>query len=137
MKVNYFNQTNDNMEEATKIIDHIFSFIIQEKTMQVIFVSKEEILQINNYYRKINKITDVISFPSDENESLGDIFICLDKAIEQATEYGHSNEREIGFLAVHGYLHLIGYDHHTIEDEQLMIKKQKEILNQAKIKRGI
>ena len=69
-------------------------------------------------------------------DELGDVFICIDRAIEQATEYNHSIEREMGFLAVHGYLHLIGYDHMTEEDEKIMFKKQDEILNKAKLKRN-
>src|SRR5690606_41799020 len=81
--------------------------------------------------------TDVISFPNDEDpESFGDIFINLEKAFEQAAEYGHSYEREVGFLAVHGYLHLKGYDHHTPEEEKEMFTLQEEILQKANLKRG-
>ena len=69
------------------------------------------------------------------NEEIGDIFICLDKAYEQALEYGHTKEREIGFLAVHGYLHLNGYDHMTKEDEKVMFKKQEEILEKVGLTR--
>ena len=64
------------------------------------------------------------------------MFICIDRAIEQANEYNHSIEREMGFLAVHGYLHLIGYDHMTEEDEKIMFSKQDEILNKANLKRN-
>ena len=74
--------------------------------------------------------------PNNEFENeLGDIFIDIDQAIRQASEYGHSIEREVAFLAVHGYLHLCGYDHMTKEDEEIMFKKQDEILNKAKITR--
>ena len=69
-------------------------------------------------------------------DELGDVFICVDKAIEQAAEYNHSVEREMGFLAVHGYLHLIGYDHMNEEDERIMFTKQEEILAKAKLKRS-
>ena len=66
---------------------------------------------------------------------LGDIYISLDKAVEQSKDYGHSLEREICFLAVHGFLHLLKYDHMTKEDERVMFTKQEEILNEAKITR--
>lgn len=61
---------------------------------------------------------------------LGDIIICTDVAAEQAEQYGHSFERELGFLALHGFLHLLGYDHMTEEDEKVMFGRQKDILNQ-------
>ena len=86
-------------------------------------------------------MTDVISFALCDDkdiiqtDELGDIFICLDRAFEQASEYGHSVEREVAFLAVHGYLHLCGFDHMTKEDEEVMFKKQDEILNAAKLER--
>jgi probable rRNA maturation factor len=67
---------------------------------------------------------------------LGDVFICVERALEQAKDYGHSIEREIGFLSVHGYLHLIGYDHMTKEDEKVMFTLQEEILAKAKLERG-
>ena len=70
-----------------------------------------------------------------QTDELGDIFICVDRAIEQADEYGHSVTREMAFLAVHGYLHLCGYDHMTPEDEKIMFEKQDEILNKAGITR--
>ena len=68
-------------------------------------------------------------------DELGDIFICIDRAIEQASDYGHSVEREVGFLAVHGYLHLCGYDHMTEADEKVMFTRQDEILEQAGLER--
>ncbi len=94
--------------------------------------------ELNNTYRQIDKTTDVLSFVNDteEDDSLGDVFISLEQASLQAESYGHSFIREVGFLAVHGYLHLIGYDHHTKEAEQDMILEQERILNQAKLKRG-
>ena len=108
-----------------------------KKEFNIIFVEKEEIQKINNQYRGIDKVTDVISFALCDDEDiiqtneLGDIFICVDRAIEQAEEYGHSISREISFLAVHGYLHLCGYDHMTEEDEKIMFKKQDDILENA------
>ena len=112
-----------------------------KKFFNVIFVSLEEIHRINKEYRNIDRPTDVISFALIDDKELkqthemGDIFICLDKAKEQAKEYGHSIIREVAFLSVHGYLHLSGYDHQTKEEEKVMFAKQEEILSKAGIKR--
>jgi len=137
MKLNYFNQTNENVEEAIKLIKSIFKKIKDKNEMQVVFVSLEQIHELNKTYRQVDKPTDVLSFPNDglDDCSLGDIFICLDKAKQQALDYHHSLEREIGFLSVHGYLHLKGYDHHSDEEEKEMIKAQEEILKKAKLER--
>lgn len=107
------------------------------------FVNEEEIHEINKKYRGIDRPTDVISFALNDDvegdmeiiggEStnyIGDIIICTDIAAEQANDYGHSYERELGFLAVHGFLHLLGYDHMTEEDEKIMFAKQEEILSE-------
>src|SRR5690606_2518451 len=121
MVVEYHNQTTESTDYVENLINKIFETIDEEKNMQVIFVSADEIREINRTYRNKDYATDVISFPNDEDpESFGDIFINLEKAFEQAAEYGHSYEREVGFLAVHGYLHLKGYDHHTPEEEKEM-----------------
>nr|MDK7246134.1 rRNA maturation RNase YbeY [Staphylococcus lugdunensis] len=106
--------------------------------LSVTFVDKEEIQQINKIYRDKDKVTDVISFALEEDEPeitgleiprvLGDIIICTDVAQEQATTYGHSFERELGFLALHGFLHLLGYDHMNEEDEKKMFGRQETIL---------
>lgn len=116
---------------------------IDNTELSITFVDKDEIQDINREYRGINKPTDVISFAlNDEVEGelkiiggnqidyLGDIIICVDIAKEQALEYNHSFERELGFLAVHGFLHLLGYDHMTDEDEKEMFGKQDTILNE-------
>lgn len=111
-------------------------------------VSNNEIKDLNFKYRNINKETDVLSFPMydfqfenipNQNEKimLGDIIISIDKAIEQAKEYEHSIEREIGFLTVHSMLHLLGYDHIEKEDEKIMFSKQKEILEKCNLKREL
>ncbi len=137
MKVEFHNQTEHDVTKIKTLIRKIFKTIEEEKKMQVIFVTNEEIQNINRTYRKIDKVTDVISFPNDDldDDSLGDVFISIDKAMMQAGDYGHSFEREIGFLSVHGYLHLIGYDHHTKEDEVKMFTKQEEILLKANLAR--
>ena len=138
MKVEFHNQTEENVTKVKTLIRKIFKTIENDKNMQIIFVSKEEIQSINKTYRQKDKVTDVISFPNDEMEdSVGDIFICLDRAREQAIDYMHSFEREVGFLSVHGYLHLIGYDHHTPEEEKEMFTLQEEILNKVNLKREV
>ncbi|MBU0278541.1 rRNA maturation RNase YbeY [Gemella sp. zg-1178] len=104
-------------------------------------VDIEQIHKINKEYRGIDRPTDVISFAlnddvedeleiigGEQDNYIGDIIICFEIAKEQAKEYEHSLERELGFLAVHGFLHLLGYDHATKEDEIEMFTKQKEIL---------
>lgn len=142
MKINFINETNDNVLESINLIKNIFKGMNNKHIMSVIFVDSEEIRRINRESRGIDKVTDVISFAlndSDfiiETQELGDIFICLDRAYEQALEYGHSKEREIGFLVVHGYLHLLGYDHQTKEDEEKMMNEAEKILKRAGLTRG-
>lgn len=135
MKINFFNQTKEETTSFEKLINKILKENSKYKKLNIIFVSDEEIKEMNKTYRDKDYITDVISFPNDENE-LGDIFICLDQARRQSAEYNHTLDREVGFLAVHGYLHVIGYDHQTKEEEIEMFKLQEEILNKANLKRG-
>ena len=135
MKVNYFNRTKIKTEEIKKTLNHVFSFIDDDKSMNIVFVSNKKIHEMNLYFRSIDRPTDVLSFEEDDIESLGDIFISLEKAQEQSVAYGHSFLREVAFLAVHGYLHLKGYDHMTKEEEQIMIDKQEEILKKAGLER--
>ena len=145
MKINFVNETKLDVKEYKKLIRSVFKHVKDERFFNIIFVDKDTIQQINNDYRGINRVTDVITFALMENmdeifmeaiDELGDVFICIDRAIEQACEYGHSVEREMGFLAVHGYLHLIGYDHMNEEDEKKMFSLQEEILAKANLKRG-
>ena len=112
---------------------HFVSFII---------VDEAKIWEINKQYRNIDRPTDVISFAEIDDtidrklpEEMGDIFICKEKVYSQAKEYGHSREREFAFLAPHGLYHLLGYDHQTTEDEEVMFTKQENILNKLKIGR--
>ncbi len=137
MKVNLYNQTEQSLDHIQALINRIFKPEKQRLSMQLIFVTQEEIHRLNLAYRNIDKPTDVLSFPNDDSKdrSLGDVFISIEQAKRQAQDYGHSIEREIGFLAVHGYLHLLGYDHHTKEDEALMMTKQEEILKNANLER--
>ena len=135
MKVNFFNETELNVKEYQKLINSIFKPMGSKKEFNIIFVTEDEIRRLNREFRKIDKVTDVISFANCDDielqglNELGDIFICLNRAFDQAKDYGHSITREVAFLAVHGYLHLCGYDHMTKEDEEVMFGKQELILN--------
>jgi probable rRNA maturation factor len=102
--------------------------------VSVTLVGSKEIRALNRQYRGIDRATDVLSFEMDAF-MLGDIIISLETAENQAKEYGHSLEREIGFLTVHGMLHLLGYDHLNKSDEDIMFAKQEEILQKLGIKR--
>lgn len=109
--------------------------------VSISLVDESLIQNINREYRHIDKVTDVISFAFLDNEDrdtllhseqevvLGDIYICLEVAKRQAQEYGHSLERELKFLFVHGLLHLLGYDHMKKEDEEIMFPLQEKILS--------
>jgi probable rRNA maturation factor len=116
----------------------------------VTLVDNERIRELNRDYRGIDRATDVLSFAMnemgedeleiifDEEEvpnMLGDIIISVPKAMEQANEYGHTLERELGFLVVHGFLHLLGYDHQNEEEEKEMFGKQEAILAQLQLQR--
>jgi len=96
--------------------------------VSVILTDNKEIRKLNKEFRNIDKATDVLSFPMEENV-LGDIVISLDKTKKQADLYGHSFERELTFLCIHGLLHLLGYEHEiSIDEEKIMFDKQKEIM---------
>lgn len=126
-----------------KVLNHLHLSI--NPIISVTFVDNKTIHKINKEYRDIDRPTDVISFAFLDNEInkeailkssdivvLGDIYISIDKAKEQAIEYGHSLERELSFLFVHGLLHLLGYDHMNEDDEKIMFKLQDEILGERK-----
>lgn len=138
------NLTNEEEFYQDSIIKVLNTGIKKEKLKDVIFnviiVDNEYIHKLNRDYRKIDRPTDVITFALEDNEDiittprlLGDIYISIDKAKEQAIEYGHSEEREICFLAVHGFYHLLGYDHQTKEEEKIMFTKQEEVLSHEHI----
>lgn len=153
LHVEYLNEIDENSSEFQELLSNVLEKAAEmEETGQaevsVTIVTKERIQEINNEYRQKDSVTDVISFAmeemgedeteiigGEETRFLGDIIICLDVAKEQAAEYGHSLEREMGFLAVHGFLHLLGYDHMNDEDEKRMFGRQEEILEQYGLKR--
>ena len=115
--------------------------------VSVLITTNQMIKKLNLKYRKLNKPTDVLSFPayskqeliklkaSKQMSNLGDIVIAHQLAKSQAAEYGHSLKREISFLFVHGLLHLLGYDHNNKADEKKMFKLQDKILNSLGIRR--
>jgi len=137
MRISLHNQTEENISEIKDLMKSIFKNVKEKKNMQVIFVTQDAIHELNKTYRQMDKPTDVLSFINDdmEDNSLGDVFISIEQAKKQAIDYGHSFEREIGFLAVHGYLHLKGFDHHTEAEEKLMVLEQEKILKQASLER--
>ena len=118
-------------------------------SVNITIVGKEKIKQLNAEFRSVDKVTDVLSFPLLENyelksgemldenicTDLGDIVICKSRAIEQAKEYNHSTQREICFLALHGFLHVLGYDHIKKDDEEIMFNLQDKILKKAQVER--
>ncbi len=134
-KVTVFNQTTENIDEHEKTLKEVFNHVEEKESFSVIFITNEEIKLLNKTYRQIDEETDVLSFISDEEDYLGDIFISLEKAKQQAIDYNHSLKREISFLAVHGYLHLKGHDHKTKEEEKIMNDLTEEILNKANVRR--
>lgn len=116
---------------------------IEDSIVSITIIDNERIHEINRDYRGIDRPTDVISFafmdedinPENGLTNLGEIYISIEKAHEQAEEYGHSFERELCFLLVHGLLHLLGYDHMKKEDEIEMFSLQDEILESLGITR--
>ncbi|WP_407886260.1 rRNA maturation RNase YbeY [Levilactobacillus sp. N40-8-2] len=129
--------------------------LAENTEMSVTLMNNEDIHRINKQYRGVDRATDVISFAIEDDEeedtdfplvmdpemaaeipeNIGDIFVSMDKVAEQAEYLGHSYERELGFLVVHGFLHLNGYDHMKPEDEKVMFKLQADILDAYGLKR--
>ncbi|MCY7035265.1 rRNA maturation RNase YbeY [Streptococcus sanguinis] len=157
MYIEMVDETGQVSEEILKQTQEILEFAAQKtgkenKEMAVTFVSNERSHELNLEYRDTDRPTDVISLEykpeldiavdeedlldhpelaemlEDFDAYIGELFISVDKAREQAEEFGHSFEREMGFLAVHGFLHINGYDHYTPEEEAEMFELQEEIL---------
>lgn len=146
--VEIFNNTNEDLDELETVKEVLKHAIEKEKLgsveFNVIIVDNNYIHELNKNYRNIDRETDVITFALEDDSKvingsdhriLGDIYISVEKARMQADEYHHSFLREICFLAVHGFYHLLGYDHVTKEEEELMFKKQEEVLSECGIKR--
>lgn len=140
-----FDKEFDYLEEVyTSILEFTFKHLKLkcDPIISVSIIDNDEIHEINKTYRGIDRATDVISFAFLDNDEvgkrnlkkravvdLGEIYISLPKAKEQALEYHHSLERELDFLFLHGLLHLLGYDHMNNEEEKIMFSLQEEILN--------
>ena len=137
-KIEYSDDYEDLIKKAVECTLE-YEGITGDREISVTFTDNEKIKILNKQFRNIDKETDVLSFPIDdegEDVVLGDVVISLEKAEEQAKEYGHSLEREISFLCVHSCLHLLGYDHEkSEEDEKTMFAKQEEILEKIGQKR--
>ena len=158
MYVEMIDETEKVSEEIKQQTLRLLEFAAQKtgkenKEMAVTFVTNERSHELNLAYRDTDRPTDVISleykpelpfsFDTEDLEEnpeliemldefdayIGELFISIDKAKEQAEDFGHSFEREMGFLAVHGFLHITGYDHYTPEEEEEMFTLQEEILN--------
>ena len=143
----------DNEEQAN--IQNVYSTAQKELKLpdnlevNLVMVKPETIREMNKKYRAVDRVTDVLSFPmlDDINDfksepdavfglvDIGDIYICKQRAMEQAREYNHSLKRELCLLALHGLLHLLGYDHIEKKDEEVMFPLQDKILNKADIRR--
>lgn len=142
-------------ENYKKIIEKVVEECFKEENIEnlnmyisITLTTPNQIRILNNEYRKIDKETDVLSFPMFEkyeiktmkknpiNEVLGDIVISIKRVEEQAKEYGHSFERELSYMVVHGFYHLMGYDHIEEKDKIEMRKKEENILNKLNIIRS-
>lgn len=146
-KINIFNETEEKISEL-KTVKKLLHFATKKEKLtniefNIIIVDNEYIHNLNRDYRGIDKKTDVISFALEDEigiklpvRILGDIYISIEQARFQAEEYGHSLLRELAFLSVHGFYHLLGYDHMNLEDEKIMFAKQEEVLNEYGISKG-
>ncbi len=132
---NFFNKVD--YSSIVELVGKQASNILQlaNKEINVVFISNDQIQEMNKQYRKKNYPTDVLTFPNGENNQLGDLIISLEKCEEQRLELEHSFERELGFLFIHGVLHTLGYDHQTESDEKEMNDLQNRILYKAKLTR--
>ena len=113
-----------------------FMGFTEHTEVSVTFVDDGKIKELNSRYRNRDSSTDVLSFPMEENEMLGDIVISTDHAVKQAYDYYHSLDREIAFLTVHSVLHLLGLDHErSEEEEEEMFGIQEKIMNALGLRR--
>jgi probable rRNA maturation factor len=149
LSIDFIDETDQLTDEQIGQIRAILNVAANKEEVEegsevsVTFVSNDRIREINRDYRHKDQPTDVISFALEElgedeieivgtdmPRILGDIIISVARAKEQAEEYNHSFSRELGFLALHGFLHLLGYDHIEEEDETIMFQRQKDILDE-------
>ncbi|GAA6237062.1 MULTISPECIES: rRNA maturation RNase YbeY [Apilactobacillus] len=159
MDLEIYDKTNNGVSDKdTSLVQDVLEYAgkyldLKENTeMSVTFVNNDKIKDINKEYRGVDRATDVISFAIEDGdddfplimddemaneipENIGDIFVSIDKVAEQAEFLNHSYERELGFLVVHGFLHLNGYDHMEPEDEAVMFPLQRKIMDSYGLKR--
>src|SRR5699024_1258248 len=156
MHIDFHDQTRTVPTEYIDLLQRLILFsaekegVSREAEISISFVDNKDIQELNRNYRQQDKITDVISFALQETVDgemeicsedddfplvLGDIVISIDRAKEQAKAYNHSLERELGFLTVHGFLHLLGYDHMNTDEEKIMFQKQERILEEFGLER--
>ena len=147
-KIEIFKEVEEEIKELETVEKVLEKALEKEKLentyFNLIIVDNNYIHELNKKYRGIDRPTDVITFALEDENSiiipneeriLGDIYISIDKAREQSQEYQHSLLRELCFLAVHGFYHLLGYDHQTKEEEKIMFQKQEEVLEEYGIRR--
>ena len=147
-KIEIFNETDEEIKELETVEKVLYSAMEKEKledtSFNLIIVDNNYIHELNKNYRGIDRETDVITFALEDEDSLvvgenvrilGDIYISIDRARSQAVDYGHSFLRELSFLAVHGFYHLLGYDHMKKEDEEIMFPLQEKILEEYGVRR--
>ena len=144
-----FNETDEEIKEIDGLkglLDYALSYLkLNNVEFNIIIIDNPRIHEMNKEYRGVDRETDVITFALEDHKDiefedlrlLGDVYISIDKARSQAKDYGHSLKREISFLAIHGLLHLLGYDHMNPEDEKVMFGLQDEILDSYGIKREV
>ncbi|ALC84933.1 rRNA maturation factor [Bacillus sp. FJAT-22090] len=154
LELDLMDETNTLSEQTVELVEKVLQFAADQQAVKtgsevsVTFVTNDAIQEINRTYRDKDVPTDVISFAMEEMGEgeieiknadiptlLGDIIISVERASEQAASYGHTFERELCFLAVHGFLHILGYDHGTREEEQEMFGLQETILQAFGLKR--
>lgn len=155
VQINYNNI--EESEEYNKIIHTVIKKCFEEEGLDklkiyvnIILTNPEEIRKINKEYRNIDKETDCLSFPMFEKEEieelikekeqvtldiLGDVVVSIERVYEQAKEYNHSFERELAYMVVHGFYHLMGYDHMEEEEKNIMRQKEENILQNLNITR--
>lgn len=148
MEIEVFNETEEDLsKDIMELKDFLYKVAKDEKLDNIIYnviiIDNDRIQKINKEYRGKDMPTDVITFALEDDKIfnrtdirvLGDIYISIDKVRSQALEYGHSFKRELYFLSIHGFLHLLGYDHMKEEEEKVMFKKQEEVLLRYGIER--
>lgn len=145
----YYDDRQDDIkitDEIKNLIEKSIAAVLKVENLDenvevsVSFVGDEEIRDLNRDYRGVDKSTDVLSFPMDDefiidNRILGDVIINTRRVMEQAEELGHSNERELSYLTVHSILHLLGYDHMEDEDKKEMREREKLAMKKLSIYR--